>query len=437
MKSTTPKWLDELDLIDLTVKKFTQPKLCIDTSVLRDRMVDIDHARDAALAAAGVDPSVLLSDAKFKEALMARGLDEKDVPIKPSLAKGQTTAFAKTDAAMKKLGQDPRFATLVKARLLFKSSQEQTRIQRFLDVAEQTDGRLHVPLLYYGAHPGRFSGSDKLNLQNLARGGVLRQSLVAPDGYKIVAADLAQIEARITACLAGQWDLVDEFRRGEDVYSNFASVIYGYRVTEDTHPSERFVGKTGILSLGYQSGSAKYCDTMNNVFGVAMTEQEAKRIVDAYRQRYKKIVGLWYAMGDLIRAMHNGVRTPFGPLMTDANKIILPNGMPLTYHDLSLFGEASYWNGRARVKLYGGKLVENCVQALARIVMTTAELRLARRGLKAVLSVHDELVFCVKEEIADTVADIVQKVMSHKVSWMPELPVKCKAKIGNNYGECK
>jgi DNA polymerase bacteriophage-type len=426
--------LDELDLIDLTVKKFTRPQLCLDLGVLLNRLDDVMAQKTDAIRRAGVSKAELLSNDKFAKLLLDRGAK---LPYKTSPTTGRRTyAFAKSDEGLQALRKDPKLRDLVEARLAVKSTIEETRIRRLIDIGNVTGGYLNVPLLYYGAHPGRFSGRDKINLQNLGRGSALREAIIAPAGHVIIAADLAQIEARITACLAGQWDLVEQFANNQDVYANFASTIYGYKVTEETHPKERFVGKTGILSLGYQSGANKYFETMNYVFGVDMEYSQAEKVVNTYRQRYSKIPALWYKMQDLISAMYEGKRVPFGPVQTDRNQITLPNGMPLSYPDLAPGWFYSQQNG-GRTNIYGGKLLENVVQALARIVMTTAELRLARHGLKAALSVHDELVFVVKEEPAVLIASVIEQVMSHPVAWMPRLPVKCKAKIGNNYGECK
>lgn len=431
--------LDELDLIDLTVKKFTRPTLELDPDVLEEAYSRTVASKHQLLHQLNVTKTQLMSDLQFGELLHAEGVTP---PLKVSPRTGKMVfAFAKTDPELHRLKtHSDRVCKLVEARLAFKSTQEETRLARFSAIAKQTGNKLHVPLLYYGAHPGRFSGRDKINLQNLGRGSVLREAIVAPKGCKIVAGDLSQIEARITACLAGQWDLVDLFAAGEDVYASFATDVYGYPINADDHPAERFVGKTGILSLGFQSGAAKYCDTMNNVFGVKMTIQEAVEIVRVYRQKYKRIVKLWRDLGELIPRLHSGERRELGPVDFEHEKIILPNGMQIQYRDLKhdySTNEWSYWNGRARVKLYGGKCLENSVQALARIVMTTAELRMARRGLSAALSVHDELVFVVKEQHAETVAQVVKSVMEQKVRWMPELPVKCEVKIGDRYSECK
>lgn len=432
--------LNELELIDLTVKKFTQPQLRLNNAVIMKRLEEVRKQKEATLQELGFkNADDLMSDAKFTNRLIAAGATSAELPMKWSQAKHQMVAsYAKDHPFMQVLRRNPLLRPLVEARLMFKSTQEETRLNRLLEIGRKTDGWLHVPLLYYGAHPGRFSGADKINLQNLGRGSVLRECIEAPEGSMIVAADLAQIEARITACLAEQWDLIDQFANDEDVYSNFATEVYGYAVTEDTHPKERFVGKTGILSLGFQSGAQKYHDTMNNVFGVSMELGEAERIVAAYRRRYKKIVALWYTLNELIPDIANGIEKWIGPVRTQQNRIVLPNGMPLSYNNLQVGRDGwEYYNGRVFTKLYGGKCLENIVQALARIVMTTAEIRLARHGLYAALSVHDELVYVVKKDRAPLIASVVKGVMEQKVSWMPHLPVKCKAIIGFNYGECK
>ena len=88
------------------------------------------------------------------------------------------------------------------------------------------------------------SGADKVNLQNLPRGGALRKAMRAPTGYCLCVSDSSQIEARTLAWFAGQTDLVDEFKHGVDVYSSFATTVYGYQVTKKEHPVERHVGKT-------------------------------------------------------------------------------------------------------------------------------------------------------------------------------------------------
>jgi len=431
--------LEELELIDQTVKQFTRPQLYLHYSKLRQELNKIIVKKEELLAATGVSKEELMSAIKFAELLSDAGVTEIPTKRSPSNPTRRIPAFSKVDPDFLALRKHSgKVANLVEARLAFKSTQEETRLERLTNIAGcAINSELNVPLLYYGAHTGRFSGLDKINLQNLGRGSVLRECIVAPMGYKIVAADLAQIEARLTACMAGQWDLVEQFARGEDVYAAFASEHYGFPVNEIDHPKERFVGKTGILSLGYQASAAKFFTTMNNVFNVEISQQDAESVVYTYRRKYSRIRNLWYLLDEMIPHMAYGTTHVLGPVEFAKNKVVLPNGMPMYYRDLKKTGEWMYFNGRSRVNLYGGKLLENIIQALARIVMTTAQLRLAKHGLMPAMSIHDELVYCVKDENVDLVSLVIKQTMEAKVKWMPELPVKCKIGVGKNYGECK
>ena len=423
--------LDELDLIDLTIKKFTRPKLQVDSQRLSMALTTIRADKETLREAIGVTAEDLLSDAKFAELLKAQGVTE--MPMKWSEAKKRyVPTFAKVSGEFLAMRGDPKLRPYVDARLGVKSTIEETRIQRILDITKVGGSRLGVPLIYYGAHTGRFSGKD-INLQNLPRQSVIREALHAPMGHLLIACDLAQIEARITAVLAGQWDLVAQFARGEDVYCNFGSDFYRRKITkEDT--KERFLSKTAVLSLGFGASAAKFHNTMNDVYHVEVSQQEADRIVRSYRSRFDKIPKLWTTMDRMLGAMREGVSAEYGPLRFEKERIILPNGMPICYPQLE---RDSYHNGRQRVKIYGAKAVENGAQSLARIVMTTAELRLAKHGLHAVMSVHDELVFCVKEKHAELIAAVVKSVMEQPVKWMPKLPVLAEVQIGRAYSDCK
>ena len=112
---------------------------------------------------------------------------------------------------------------VVAARLGAKSTLEETRTERLISIAKR--GKLPVPLRYYAAHTGRWGGDDKLNLQNLPRKSKLKNAITAPEGYVIIDADSAQIEARVLAWLSGQADLVHDFADGADVYKKMAAFI--------------------------------------------------------------------------------------------------------------------------------------------------------------------------------------------------------------------
>lgn len=437
---------DEKRLLDLTIKKFTRPRLRLDKDVIDVALTRTKSDKAEALVMTGLeDETALMSNPKFAELLRNYGIEP---PTKISPTTGKTTlAFAKSDPEFMRLLHHPnaRVRELVHARLKFKSTIEETRLQRFKSLAESTtESSLAAPLLYYGAHPGRFSGLDKLNLQNLGRKSALRRAIIAPPGYKIVAGDLSQIEARITATLAGQTDLVNAFRfydsieaSDRDVYCEFGDKVYARAVTKNDE-TERFVAKTGVLSLGYQSGAQKFYDSMQT-FGVeGFTYSDSQAVVETYRSSYTQIVALWDKMEHIKKCMVTGQGFELGPIQVLLGQILLPNDMYLTYPSLTPSGRNyKYKWGVMWREIYGGKLTENVVQALARIVMTTAELRLARAGMTAALSVHDELVYVVKEDQVDLAKKALHMALTAPVEWMPELPVNCEIGVGDNYGEAK
>lgn len=238
----------ELKVIDLTLRMFLEPTLELSLPLLEAHLENVKDKKAKLLVAAEADKESLMSNDKFAELLKQLGVLP---PVKVSARTGKDAwAFAKTDEEFKALLEhpDPRVQILVSARLGNKTTLEETRTQRFIDISLR--GKLPVPIKYYAAHTGRWGGDDKINLQNLpSRGnnaGRLKASILPPEGYVIIDCDSSQIEARTVAWLAGQTDLVEAFDRGEDVYKIMASSIYGKDVSEITK-EQRFVGKTVVL----------------------------------------------------------------------------------------------------------------------------------------------------------------------------------------------
>lgn len=458
--AATYEWLmarlpdDEADIIDLTIKKFTCGKLELDGELLKEAAEEIatEEAKSLlVLNAAGFTRQQVTSNPQFAAVLNSLGVNP---PMKPSPTTGNPTfAFAKKDPEFLELRNhaDPKVRMLVEARLMLKSSIERTRVAQFIELAAITE-KLPVPLLYYGAHTGRFSGMMGINLQNLPRGSALRRAVRAPAGYKVVSADLSQIEARITACLAGQWDLVQRFAEGADVYSELATDIYGYPVSKDpATETERFVGKMGILGLGFGMGAKKFDATLQ-AYGISLGEDEVERVVKVYRNKYRAIPRLWRNMDACVSKMielQNGLSWYGYPtaepiLKFKKGQVELPNGMPIFYPSLGRTPEnqVQFMVRETPTKAYpkliwGGGLTENVVQAMARIVISRAELRLARAGLESALQVHDELVYVVKEEAAPRVVELLKRVLADPVPWMPQLPLSCSIGVGDSYGEAK
>lgn len=451
----------EMYLIDLTIRMFTEPVLQLNAELLETHLDKVRAGKQALLdSVSHGDRSAFMSNDKFAELLRAEGVEP---PTKVSEKTGKTAyAFAKTDAGFQALLSHPneRVQALASARLGLKSTLEETRTQAFLDIARR--GPMPVMLNYYGAaNTGRFSGGDGTNPQNLPRGGALREAICPPEGYTLVACDSSQIEARTLAWFAGQTDLIKAFANGEDIYSKFASSVYGKPINKHEHPEERHVGKTCILGLGYGTGAAKLQHALANGFiKVNLPAAECERIVKLYRSQYDTIPRLWKDCQNAITNMFNGYSSTVGvavqlPVSGADHTITLPNGMKLRYPDLQCetnergFAEYTYQKKRFRAKLYGGSLTENLIQSLARIIVAYQMCKIKQELDKAckakadgkirrvVHMVHDEVIVVVPDEEAQEVKGMMETIMSTPPKWAPTLPVSCEAGLGKTYGEAK
>jgi DNA polymerase I-like protein with 3'-5' exonuclease and polymerase domains len=439
--------IKELKLIDLTLRMFTNPTLELDKNQLEAHLIAVRERKEQLLVEAGIeDKGDLMSNPKFAEMLRGFGVIPP-TKISPTTGK-ETYAFAKNDEAFKALLEhdDDRVQSLVAARLGTKSTLEETRTQRFIDIASR--GKLPVPVRYYAAHTGRWGGDDKINLQNLPSRGpnakALKKAIIAPEGHTIIEADSAQIEARVLAWLAEQQDLVSAFTNKEDVYKKMASTIYGVAV-DDVTKDQRFVGKTTILGAGYGMGAVKF-QAQLKTFGFDMPLDEARRVINIYRDANWNISNLWKECQIMLRYMVQGNRVNFGKagvigVDPDKKALILPSGLPMYY--TGLFGVEEekgpqyYYKTRAGDnKIYGGKVVENVCQAIARCIIGEQMLRIAKR-YKVVLTVHDSIVCCVPDAETDAAKAYVEESMRWVPSWAEGLPVDCEAGTAKSYGECE
>lgn len=420
----------ELDLIDLTVRMFCKPRLMIDRPRITNYLQQQKDKAEEILANAGVDRKVLSSNQQFAAHLESIGIKP---PMKTSPTTGERIpAFGKSDKGWHRLmAEHPELSHLWAGRMIVKSRIKETRAQRFLDAAG-ADDRISVPLRYYAAHTGRFGGTEKLNMQNLPRGDELRKCLMAPPGHLLYVADLSNIEARMLAWFAGQDELVEQFRRGDDIYSNFATKIYGRPINKRDDPTERFVGKTAILGLGYGMGAAKFKLTLESgAMGPAMqiAETEAMSVVNTYRTSYERIPMLWSRLQELlIKSTHPATRGETYRCITVGDKSLhLPNGMSLRYEDLTINrdGSLNYKFRKARETTWGGRIAENVIQALARIVITDAMLRLDKNypDMDVVLTVHDEVIVVAPEDNPDARMDTIIKELCVPPQWASSLPL--------------
>ena len=433
---------EELKLIDLTIKMYSEPVLQLDKRVLSSHLRKVKTKKTNLLGT--FDKDQLMSNPQFADILASYGVSP---PMKISPTTGRETyAFSKTDEGFKALLEHPDelIQSLAAARIGIKSTIEETRTERFLSIADR--GALPVPLRYYAAHTGRWGGDDKLNLQNLPRTSDLKRAIIPPNGYVMLDSDSSQIEARTVAWLAGQDDLVAAFEAGEDVYKIMASAIYGKPVADVTK-DERFVGKTTILGAGYGMGPVRFRDQLKT-FGVTISEDESRHIIRTYRETYPLIPEFWKTAGRALEAIMDDQQFAFGResllVVEGRDGIRLPNGLFIKYPNLRYKEtdgktELVYNTKRGRAiidtRIYGGKVTENVCQALARIVIGYQMLFIAKK-YKVVMTVHDAIACVAPEAEADRALEYVEMCMKLRPQWASDLPLNCEAGYGKSYADC-
>jgi DNA polymerase len=458
LASQFPK--EEFQIIDMTLRMWTQPQLLLDAKLLAENLAEVraKKAQQMAQLPPSITATDLRSNPRFAKLLQSYGIEP---PMKISkTTKEETFAFAKTDTGWKDLeekwGDHPELGPILAARVGAKSTIEESRSARLLDIAKRYK-KFRIPLMYYGAHTGRYGGREGINAQNLPRidKSRMRFAVKAPRGCVVLAADLAQIEARITAWLAGAKDLVEGFRRGEDLYSRFATRVFNVEVPpgKEARNAEdkmrRFVGKTCILGLGFGMGGERLKTTLRKD-NLKFTIQQTSAMVQLYRHEYWQIPELWKRFDSAIHVIADGARgqVAIGPVTIGKNTIVLPNGMPLTYPRCFL-REVENELGRRQMRwsyrygteiryLWGGTLTENVVQSLARIVVMRNMVAIKKElGLRPALQQHDELDYVLFEEDAEEVSKVIAQIMSTPPEWAPDLPVAVEVAYGKTLGDCK
>jgi len=458
----------ELRVIDLTLKMFVDPVIKIDAEQAQAVIDEEQELKRTTLAEAvkilrkkkgaparkpsakDIDTmgSIVRSNDKFKGLLEACGYE---CPMKRSeKQEKEIPAIAKADLPFQRMmdSDDASLKALVDARLASKSSINETRAKALLQRASYP---MPIGLMYASAHTLRWGGTDKVNPQNLPRDGRLRRCLTAPDGYVFVIVDASQIEARDVATSSEQWDLVESFRQGNDVYAEFASDLYNFEVNKIDNPEERFVGKTAILGLGFQCGAPKFQLILEaGMMGppLKISQQESQQIVNLYRTKYYKIKQQWYELQSKIPYMmensHNEIEHQ-GAIIKPNGRVLMPNGLHLYYPGLTYkihpdFGtpEFEYWpfdkkyRKPVQKKLFGGLFLENLTQCRARIMTTEHMLELARY-YRVVMMAHDEIVMCVPIKKADACLHDALEIMSIPPRWNEHCPLAAEGEISPFY----
>ncbi len=435
---------------------FTNPVLQLDVPVLEAMVVREQKKKEGIFQKIGIDKSVFSSNKKFAELLEERKIE---VPTKPSPSdpEKRIPAFSLSDPGFIALKES--HPDLYEARVAAKSTITETRGLALAEIGKS--GPFPFDVQFSGAiGTHRYSGGSGAggNPQNFPNKGDMRKSVIAPDGSSLVVGDFSSIEARLVARLAKEPTLNEAFLSNKDVYSEFASTIYGHSVNKRDNPLERKVGKTCILGLGYGMGTEKFQFRIKQDAGIElpwrMTREghpyfhEAQRIVQLYRTTYASIPVLWKNAESLIAQMIEGYVNfvPFAPFIkTEKNAIVLPSGLRIQYPNLRWQPETEEWVYDVYVrkydvssaKLYGGKIIENICQALAGEICKIAIERAEAMGLNCVGQVHDEIIVVGKQDAIKKDGQNLQEAMEAPISWWPELRLGAEVHTGPNWQEAK
>lgn len=467
----------ELAAMRQNLRAYTEPRFRVDIPAAKQLLVDMEAKYDEIpriikppLRNAVETISGSISFAKLIASMLPEG---ETIPVKagkpsknmvPFTGPGLIPAFAKDDEGLKNLLVHPnkRIQQCIMARMEMKSwPLHINRVKRFISQASVLDGKLGTPLHYHGASTGRYTGGEKINLLNLGSRNIsplikkIKTLLLPPEGYKFIIHDLSQIEVRILALIAGQKDILDAFKEGRDIYSEFASKLFNEEVRKPL-PSDslekaklmglrRHVGKENILGDGYNMGPDRaYEQCKKNDALLAMIQDGSltfdmiKKGVYLYRATYTKITKLWDDVEQLFRdavvdrvpgkLRNTGLK--FLPMGSHTVAIELPSGRKLLFPGCTeAWGTLSWRYG----KLYGGLITENICQAISRDIMIEAVLRIEARGIPVALHVYDSIVGVAPDSEADKAFDIVQKEMTKPPKWMPSIPLAVEGEISDHY----
>jgi DNA polymerase len=480
---------EELRLIDMTVRMFTEPVLYGDQALLTSLIEEEKRRKAELLDALDITEADLASDDKFEALLDAKGIE---IEYKPSKNKrGEKGCFAVSDEYFKRMlaDSDPIIRDLFTARAEVKSTIQQTRAERFLEMA--SSGPIRAYYYYYGCRNARFSGGDNSNLQNLPsrghNGTGLRRAIQAPKRHVLVVPDLGQIECRTLVTSAGQFDKVEAFRQKRDLYCEAASGAFKRLITP-ADELERQCGKTQVLQLGYGSGWRKYQMTIKRMTGIQLSDEDAEAHVNFYRDDNpavagrrpypdnprKRAGGYWqkgeswlysmerYESVEYYAPIETGQPSYGRPLFVIHNqKVILPNGIMLHFDGvktMKMVDKRLLRDGKpieeiearrlnyfgyvlptlsGHTHIYGGKLIQNINSALARLMLTQAELRVIDRApwCKIALHTHDDAGFVCRDDRGEELKAIVDEEFTRPPVWLPNIPLSVKSQIRTDYAK--
>jgi DNA polymerase len=392
---------------------------------------------------------------------VAVGLKDSPTPLDPD---NETWALSKDDVQFQvMMAQNRDLQPIWEGRILVKSNMDKTRAETLLYNANACGGWLAIVIKYGAAHTHRFGGGQKINPQNFGRGSNHRLSLLAPEGFRIGVSDSSNIEARLSAWFCEFEEKLQLFRDGGDPYNEMGTQIFGYQVQRKSktlnHKLEGMVGKATELGCGYQMGAVRFRNYLNagplgddpifleDVKALEDQEDPYKYVVNKYRKANYPIRNMWKRLESVIQDMtfKDTNYTMMGVRILH-KKIQLPSGLCLHYPQLGRRRDKdggmqwTYKSSKGFTNLFGGKLLENIIQALARQVVVEQMLWIAAYltkfdGCRVSMQVHDEVIANILEDKADEIQAMCEELMRQAPDWCSELPLDSEGGHAHNYSK--
>ena len=474
----------ELDLARHTLNLYLRPSLVLDISQATRIASEMDNALSEDLRKVAWTlkyrtkakpniPKIMRAKKIFPQILQDVLPEGEIVPMKQGKNE-MIPATAQNDVAFQYLlaHKDEKVRLLCRAKAACSSwPLHQSKVRRMITQTGCSNGLIRMPLKYYGAHTGRWSGTGGWNPMNLGGKGrdrpihpliaQVRNTLMAPDGYTLVIVDSAQIEARELAWVAHQDDLVKGFADGEDIYSEFASDLFQAKVWKPSEEEKKTLegrtadirrgfGKDTILGRGYGMGDDTAFDKcrQNDALRPLFDSGEYDRkfigtLGKAYRTKYPNIIAFWTEIEKCFRwpTKYPKERTVYEISETaklifsrsgSTTKMQLPSGRVMNYRFATVSPKndsIKYLHGH----LWGGSITENLIQAMCRDLLGHWWLACEKIGIKIVMNSYDELVGCVPKETADRDLQTMIDIMCSGPEWSQGLPLAAEGMISERY----
>lgn len=326
--------------------------------------------------------------------------------------------------------KEPKGAVVVSNMSMVRKLRKLISTLKSLDFRVREDGRVSTPLKYWGAHTGRWAGSQGVNFQGLAKKELMGVNvmgfLVPDDGNCFISFDFSNIEPRILLLMAGEQETLDMIKNGMDIYEAHARMNLLYDGEEPlavADPELRQICKARVLGLGYGCGPKTFKDVALSLTNgkLKLTEDQAVDIVNNYRSMNRGIVNYWNHL-EKLAGVKEGDRT-----------IPLPSGRPLRFTVTNTNPlTVQYIKGKPEQRTWGSKLCENVIQAIARDILADTLVTLDSMGLNVVLHVHDSVVLEVAKDKGKETISAVTEAVTKAPSWLPNLPLE--VDIRRNYG---